>query len=116
MIKTVYISGPYTKGGMVQNIQRIIAVAEILTSRGYLVFVPHLSHLWDLISPHPYEFWMWIDLAWVRRCDAVFRVSGDSSGADREVNEAIINNIPVYTDLSELPDLIGNSIETQEPA
>lgn len=51
--------------------------------------VPHLTVLWDTVFPHPYEDWMRLDFNMIERCDAVFRLQGESPGADREVEHAI---------------------------
>jgi hypothetical protein len=39
----------------------------------------------------------------LERCDAVFRIPGDSRGADQDVARAIQLGLPVYKELSELP-------------
>ena len=39
----------------------------------------------------------------LERCDAVFRIPGDSRGADQDVARAIRLGLPVFRDLSELP-------------
>jgi hypothetical protein len=42
-------------------------------------------------------------LAWLAKCDAVLRITGESPGADREVKEAMRLNIPVYLGIDQLP-------------
>ena len=92
----VYIAGPYTKGDVVVNIQRAIEAAEIIRELGHIPYVPHLSHLWHLASPHPWEYWMALDMEWLRACDAIIRLPGKSIGADMELEEAQKQGIPVY--------------------
>ena len=39
---------------------------------------------------------MKLDFEWIKSCDALLRIEGISSGADREVEFAKNNNIPVF--------------------
>lgn len=50
----------------------------------------------------PYEDWYEQDLAWVAVSNAVLRLPGESTGADKEVEFATANGIPVFHDLKEL--------------
>ena len=102
----VYISGPYTKGNVNENVRHACKVGEDVKRFGLLPFVPHLYHVWDLASPHNYEYWMELCMAWVPKCQAVFRLPGESSGAEEEVRLAQSLNIPVVTSLGELVNLI----------
>jgi hypothetical protein len=54
-----------------------------------------------MIFPHDYELWLEIDFAWVKKCDALIRLPGESSGADREVELARSLGIPVYFSIQE---------------
>ena len=100
--KYIYIAGPYTKPDPAQNTNRAIQIADDLLAAGYVPFVPHLCHLWELISPKPYTAWTEYDLEWLERCDAVLRFDGDSAGADAEVKRAEELGIPVFYGLGEL--------------
>lgn len=101
-IKYVFLSGPYTKPNPNHNVRNTLVFADKLVAYGFVPFVPHLSHLWDTVLPHPYEHWMSLCLSWVERCDALLRLSGDSSGADREVMHAKEHGIPVFFNLEQL--------------
>ena len=98
----VYISAPYSKGDIGRNILRVIQIADELIEMGYTPFIPHLNHLWHLISPKSWEFWMEYDLELLPRCDIVLRLDGDSDGGDREVRKAESLGLPVYYSLEEL--------------
>ncbi|MBC8273418.1 MAG: DUF1937 family protein [Chloroflexi bacterium] len=98
----VYVAGPYTKGDVVVNVRRAVLAAEELIKRGHVPFVPHLTHLWHLISPHPIEFWFTYDNHWLDSCDCLLRLAGDSVGADKEVALAERQGIPVFYDMDEL--------------
>ena len=94
MIK-VYIAGPYTKGDVAQNVRNAVRLADYITQRGgFVVFIPHLTHFWHMLFPRPYEFWLAQDMEWLKVCDVVIRIEGDSSGADKEIAEAERLGIP----------------------
>jgi hypothetical protein len=95
-MKKVYIACAYTKGDPCLNVRSAVFAADRLLDAGYAPLVPILSHLWHLISPHDYETWMRLDLEWLPCCDALVRLPGESSGADREVAEARRLGIPVF--------------------
>jgi len=100
----IYVSGPYSKDH-VGGTRAAIMMAEELRRMGHLPFVPHLSLLWDLIYPSPYEEWLAYDIAWLSECDAIFRLPGDSPGADREVKYAEQHHIPIYYTTREVPNV-----------
>ena len=78
----IYIASPYTQGDTALNVRDQIAAAECLREAGALPFVPLLSHLWHLMSPHPYNYWIEMDMDWLHHADAVLRLHGDSAGAE----------------------------------
>lgn len=100
--KTVYVAGPYTRGDVDTNVRTAMDIATELTRKGFVPFVPHLYHYWDKVHPNGYEHWMWLCLSWVERCDCLLRFSGESPGADREVQHAKENGLRVYHSLEEL--------------
>lgn len=102
MIARVYVAGPYTKGDVARNVRNAYEVANRLADRGFAPFVPHATHLWHLLFPRPYEFWLDLDAQFLPYCEAVFRLPGESNGADKEVELARKLGIPVFTDIDEL--------------
>lgn len=92
----IYLAGPYSSEPDFQT-HRAVKIADQLWKKGYIVFVPHLSHFWGKICPHTYEEWMEYDFEILSRCDLLVRIPGESKGADREWNFAKLNNIPVFT-------------------
>lgn len=98
----IYIAGPITKGDYMINVRKAIDAAHALREHGLVPFVPHLSALWHLAYPRDYEDWMEYDFVWVRQCHALYRVPGESSGADREMEHARQFNIPVFVDMADL--------------
>jgi len=94
----VYIAGPIHGSGVVEeNVRKAVVAAIDLRSR-YRVqcVVPHLNVLANMIYTMPQEEWLKRDFAVLRRCDAVWRLPGDSQGADKEVELAENLGLPVF--------------------
>jgi nucleoside 2-deoxyribosyltransferase len=96
MRTVVYLAGPISLGTPSHNVHRAIQVADAILAADIAVVAPQLSLLWDVVSPKPYETWMRLDFALLARCDALFRLEGESRGADREVEHATRLRIPVF--------------------
>lgn len=94
----VYVAGPYTHPDPAINVHDTILAAQRLWDTGLMVpVVPHLTHLWHLIAPQPYERWLEYDNELLARCDALYRLPGESAGADKEVERAVKHlGIPVF--------------------
>jgi len=100
----IYIAGPYTKGDVAANVKAAIDAADQIIELGHTPYIPHLTHFWHLVSPHPYEFWLAYDMVWLDKCDALLRLPGESSGADKEMEHATdVMQIPIYHFISEVP-------------
>jgi hypothetical protein len=97
----VYVAGPYSQGDVCANIRAAVEAADQLVALGCIPFVPHLSHLWHMIKPRTYQWWLWFDRQWLEACDCVVRIPGESNGADKEVAYARELGIPVYDGLDE---------------
>lgn len=95
----VYVAGPITKPDPLTNTHSGIMCATMLLDTGLIVpFSPHLTAFWEVIQPRPYEDWMQYDFEIIHRCDALYRMSGESAGADREVELASTLGIPVFNE------------------
>lgn len=92
----VYVAGPITKGDRKQNIHNAIDAADRLLVAGHIPFVPHLCHWWNKRHRHDYEYWLNWDFEWLRQCEALVRIPGESAGADREVEFARGHHITVH--------------------
>lgn len=103
----VYIGGPITLGHMIDNIRTAIQAATVIRDLGHAPYVPHLSLLWDLVCPRPYEDWLALDLEWLAVCDCLVRLPGESPGADREVAEARRLGLPVYEGVEAFVGRVG---------
>lgn len=92
----VYVAGPYSADPH-RCTSDALSVATYFWDTGACIPVlPHLTHFWDRIHPHPYEEWMEMDFELLRRCDALWRIPGESSGADREIQFADEHGIPTF--------------------
>lgn len=95
-VKTVYCAAPYTKGDVGVNVRKSIDVSDELARAGFAVFCPLLTHFWHIVHPHPYEFWMKQDLAWLRECDAMVYLVGPSAGVETEIENARMLGMPIF--------------------
>ncbi len=99
--RRIYIAGPL-RGNETTNVRAAIIAADVLLWNGYAVFCPHLNVLHDLLHPRSAEEWIEHDLVWLKVCDAVLRLSGESEGADIEVASAKAAGIPVFTFIDDI--------------
>lgn len=113
-MKRIYVAGPITIGDQFLNVVRAIKAAEELRAVGLFPFVPHLSALWHMIAPVPYEEWLVYDFAWIDACDALLRIPGESGGADREATYAASTGKPVFLSVSDVLRWAGVEPTVQE--
>lgn len=92
----VYVAGPYTNPDPVVNTRAAIQAGDVLLRHGFVPFVPHLTLLFHLVCPRPYEDWLALDNAWIETCHAMIRLPGQSSGADKEVALAKNLGMPIF--------------------
>jgi hypothetical protein len=109
MAKYVYVAGSYRNNpdGHLEAVLQMIRVAEQLIAKGYTPFVPLLNHWWECHFPEGknHDYWMKWDLAWLDRCDILFRMqNGPSEGADEEELKAYREGKKVYYNVEEMPD------------
>lgn len=101
----IYVAGPMTTGTQGPYIPIGIAArkAKELYNAGWLPFVPQLNSSWEmmageLVDGRGTEGWLDYDFQIIERCDALFRMEGDSKGADREVALCKKLSIPVFAE------------------
>lgn len=109
-MKVVYISSPYSVGDQAANVRRQIVAAHVVMDLGHAPVAPLLTHYLHIHRPRPYEEWMAVDLKLVEKADVVWRLAGESSGADREVARARALGIPVVGTVGELASCLGVSL------
>ena len=99
----IYVAGPYSKGNMVRNIGRAIEAANELLDRGYAPFVPHThSAPLDMVKEREPAVWYALDNEFLRECEALLRIPGESTGSDAEEALARSLRIPVFHSIDEL--------------
>jgi hypothetical protein len=99
----IYIAGPYSKGDVAENVRNAIYEANYISFLGHEYYLPHTSHFEHMLIPRPYEFWLKHDMAWLELCDALFRMEGESNGADKEVARMIELGRPIFYKLFDIP-------------
>jgi nucleoside 2-deoxyribosyltransferase len=102
----VYVASPYSNPDPIKieaNVHRSMLACEQLMVAGFVPFLTLASHYYDVNHySHTWEEWMEFDIAWLSKCDALLRLEGASKGADREVDYAVKNNIPVFYTIESL--------------
>jgi hypothetical protein len=107
----IYVAGPYTKGDVAVNVKNAIMMGNNLRALGLTPFIPHLTHFWHLIQEHDIEYWYRYDMEWLEKCDAVFRLAGESKGADAEVARARELGLPVFVSVMSLLDWYRSRVQ-----
>lgn len=103
-MKRIFISGPYTLGDVAQNVKKSMDVANELILLGYAPYCPHLTHFLHMNHYQPYEKWLELDIVYMKVCDAVLRLPGESRGADKEIDLALRLNLPVFYSIQSLEE------------
>jgi hypothetical protein len=87
-----------------ESIHDAIEIHFKLIELGYAPHCPHLTVFCELMAPHRilYETWLDLDMTYIELADVVYRLPGESKGADEEVAFAISKHIPVVRSLVEL--------------
>ena len=98
----IFISAPYSNGDVEQNVKNAMDISSILMEKGYAPYCPHLGYYLNNNKSQPYEKWLELHCTYLKVCDAVLRLSGESNGADKEVTLAIEMGIPVFSSIDEL--------------
>lgn len=102
MQKLIYIASPYTVGDTAANVAAQMDAAHKVMDLGHTPVVPLLDHFLDIYRRRPYEEWLACCMAKVAKCDIVWRLPGESPGADKEVEHAVLNGVTVVFNESEL--------------
>ena len=104
----VYIASPFTIGDQELNVMRSMEYYDRLMEEGFLPFSP-LGHTYISFYEGDYEEWMKVGFEWLKVCHALLRLKGESPGADREVECARDNGIPVFYTIEQLKEYYHDS-------
>jgi hypothetical protein len=102
MMRVVYIASSYRHGSQAVNVAVQMNAAHKLMDLGISPITPLLTHFLEIYQQRPEEDWLKADLELVRRSDAVWRIPGESKGADGEVALAKELGIPVFFTLEQI--------------
>jgi len=102
----IYISSPYSVGDIEASVERQIATASLLIEAGCNPYVPILNRFIYLRWKKNEEVLLSLNFKWLIACDAVYRLQGNSTIADREVEIAKSKKIPVLYSMMEVLDFI----------
>jgi hypothetical protein len=90
----VYVAGPISSG-LFEGIHRGIEMGRQMFLDGLAPFIPHFDAFFFLPDGH-WNSYLEYDLEFVSVCDAVYRLKGESKGADLECRVATELGIPVF--------------------
>ncbi len=108
MRTVVYLACPMRKGSWTDNVRKAAKVGRDLMLKGYSVINPMGSWLLDTAAPMKFENWIENDYGLIDASGAIFRIPGESEGADLEVQYANSTSKPVFYDLTELYGSFSN--------
>lgn len=109
----VYIAGPMSIGNFEANVRQALDAANILLAGGCHPFIPHVNFVLQLTHPQSYERLLEWDFQFIKVCDAVLRLPGESRGADREEIFAVSVDVPVFYSTKTLLEWKRNVLQTQ---
>src|SRR5262245_4266292 len=108
ILPLLYVSGPFSADPLLYTRATLMVSTAIYQHTEFVPFVPHLTLLWHMLTPMPYEDWLSIDLTVLTRCHAITRLPGDSPGADREMAYAQQLELPLI-EFDSLPQVVKNA-------
>ena len=101
----VYIAGPITIGDSFVHCHEACYLWRSLLRAGFDPFCPHWSGMQQMVAPlRGLDEWLEWDFLRIEEADVLFRIPGESVGADREVEHAKSRGIPVVHNLRQLWD------------
>jgi hypothetical protein len=101
----VYVAGPISKGDVAENVAKGIEYGKMMLRDGLAPYIPHLdTYMFGHSGESEWNGLLEWDLEWVAASDALFRIAGESAGADLEVKVARSLGIPVFYNYAMLVD------------
>lgn len=84
------------------NVRKAYEIGNILLENGFAPYIPHSTHFWHMLFPKPWSYWLELDKEFLLICDAIYRINGESKGADLEIEFAKEYDIPQFDDITKL--------------
>lgn len=101
----VYIAGPISRGCQFTNVRKGCELWHQLWTLGIDAYCPHWSAQQQFHTELGHAEWLAYDTQVILpRCDALFRMPGESSGADIEVEWMKEHGKPVFYEISKLAE------------
>jgi hypothetical protein len=99
----IYIAGPIAQGNSFLNCAKAIKLHGTLIKLGHYPYCPHLDFIAQMLDPdlEVEKHLLPLDFAWIKKCQALIRMPGDSPGSDLEVAEAKKLGLPIYYGFNE---------------
>ncbi len=91
----VFLASPYRVGNVAQNVRVQHDAFDALNNMDFIPFMPFFMHYQHLVHPKSFDNWMSWCIEWLKVCDLVLRLPGESKGSDLIVAEASRLQIPV---------------------
>lgn len=109
--KVIYISGPITENARYIEYDNCLHArqwAQMVIQAGAAVHCPHLVYLCGLIDLVEYEDFIAMDIAIIRKCDAILMIGAwaGSKGCMIEYNAAQEAGIPIFTTMAQVRDFV----------
>ena len=98
----IFISGPYgdhnPKDVIAENVRKADEAARLLMAQGHQVYCPHkMSWGWEDDTRLTREMFLELDKSYLKYwAEAIYRISGESPGADGEIELAIILGLEIF--------------------
>jgi hypothetical protein len=101
MAYAIYVIGPY-QSDPIKGALNAIHAGDQLWAMGFTPVIPHLTIIWDVVSPKPRPEWLKYGKELLTLCKGAYRLPGESENGDDEEKECLQIGIPVFTDLDKL--------------
>lgn len=80
----IYLAGPISSNPE-KNLDIALDVSNQVIDKGHNPYMPNYNYYLNAKKVRDYELWMKLDDEWLRQCEAIYRIPGESPGADREM-------------------------------
>ena len=101
MIK-VFIASPYKAGDVAVNVKFQMDVFNQLVNLKFIPYATLHYHFQHMAHPKPSNTWNKLEKEWLKNCDCVLRIGGESKGSDDIVVYAGKLNIPVFYSIKKM--------------